>query len=217
MNKLEQSHRKCKYSSYQEYVFQNGKFIGDFESMYKDFDDPWNQTTREEFATDKAITLNLIKKFNFKRVIELGCGLGHFTNKIREIGVDVLGVDISKTAIEKARTKHPNGKFLQGDILDFEIYKRYNPDLIIMAEITWYVLEKLDDFLEFFKSEMKNVFIIHLLVTYPKGVQKYGCEKFTNLDQILSYFKFDFFEYGEIFEKNSKGCKRTFFIGKPNA
>jgi 2-polyprenyl-3-methyl-5-hydroxy-6-metoxy-1,4-benzoquinol methylase len=74
--------------------------------MYRDYEDPWGQTTKEEWASEKLIALNLIQKYNAKRVIELGCGLGYYTKKISDCGVDVLGVDISETAISKASTMY---------------------------------------------------------------------------------------------------------------
>ena len=29
---------------YQDYVIKNGKFVGEFEKMYQNHEDPWNQT-----------------------------------------------------------------------------------------------------------------------------------------------------------------------------
>lgn len=205
--------QKTKHSRYQDYVIKDGKFVGEFEEMYRDFSDPWEQTTREEWASEKAVALNLINKFKAKKVIELGCGLGHYTNKIHKLGVDVLGIDVSKTAIEKAMSNYPDCDFAVGDILDFSIYKEYQPDIIVMAEITWYVLDKLDDFIAFLSSELPNTHLIHLLTTYPEGVQQYGKDKFTNLQQIMSYFGMKYSEWGEISYPEMEGCKRTYFIG----
>ena len=98
--------KNTKYSRYQDYVIKDGKLVGEFEQMYQDFDDPWEQTTREAWASEKAVALNLIQKLQAKRVIELGCGLGHYTQKIHKLGVDVLGVDVSKTAIDKAKLNY---------------------------------------------------------------------------------------------------------------
>jgi len=205
--------QNTKYSRYQDYVIKDGKLVGEFEEMYQDFDDPWEQTTREEWASEKAVALNLIDKLKAKKVIELGCGLGHYTNKIHNLGVDVLGVDVSKTAIEKARSVYPGCAFAVGDILDLSIYREYQPDVIVMAEITWYVLEKLDKFTSFLRSDLPNTYLIHLLTTYPPGVQQYGKDKFTNLQEIMSYFQMRYLEWGEISYPEMEGCKRTYFIG----
>lgn len=81
--------------------------VSHFEEMYQDHADPWEQTTREEFASEKAVALNSIRKVGASRVLELGCDFGHYTAKIAALGVEAIGVDISPTAIEKAKTLHP--------------------------------------------------------------------------------------------------------------
>ena len=212
INRTEQN--RTKYSRYQDYVIKDGKLVGEFEEMYRDFDDPWEQTTREEWASEKAVALNLIQKLKAMKVIELGCGLGHYTKKIENLGVETIGIDVSKTAIEKARLSYPNCNFVVGDILDFDIYRKFKPDIIVMAEITWYVLDKLDQFIEFWRTEMPNTYLIHLLTTYQDGVQKYGKDKFTNLQQIMSYFGARYLEWGEISYPEMEGCKRTYFLGQ---
>lgn len=85
-----------------------------------------------------------------------------------------------------------------------------------MAEITWYILDKLDHFIEFefLKTEIPHTYLIHLLTTYPDGVQQYGRDKFTNLHQIILYFGAQYMEWGEISYPEMEGCKRTYFLGK---
>jgi SAM-dependent methyltransferase len=203
-----------KYARYQDYVIKDGQLVGEFEQMYQDFDDPWEQSTREEWASEKAVALHLIKKLRAQKVIELGCGLGRFTKKIADLGVEVIGVDVSETAIIKAKANYPNCNFIVGDILEFDIYRRYRPDIIVMAEITWYVLDQLDEFIQFMRSEFPDAYLIHLLTTYPEGVQKYGREKFTDLKGIMSYFKAHYAEWGEISYPEMDGCRRTYFAGQ---
>lgn len=203
-----------KYPRYQDYVIKDGKLVGEFEQMYQDYDDPWEQTTREDWASEKAVVLNLIKKLQPRKVLELGCGLGHYTKKISDLGVEVLGVDISESAIRKAKSNYAQCNFRAGDILDFEIYRTFKPDMIVMAEITWYVLEKIDQFLQFLKSEFPETYLVHLLTTYPQDIQKYGKDKFTNLQEIMSYFGAKYLEWGEINYLETSGCKRTYFLGQ---
>lgn len=203
--------KKTKYPSYQDYVIKDGEFVGEFEQMYQDFGDPWHQT-EAGFNTKRAIALHLIQTLSTKKVLELGCGLGYFTNGIRGLGVDVLGVDISATAIEKAKFNYPECQFLVGDILDREIYTTFQPELIIMPEITWYVLDKLDAFISFLRQEMKGIYLLHILTVYPPGVQKIGCDKFTNIEEILSYFKMEYVEWGNIYYPESN--IQTYFLGK---
>jgi protein-L-isoaspartate O-methyltransferase len=90
-----------RHPCYQDYVIKDGKLIGQFEEMYQDFDDPWEQTTRETYASEKAVALNLIKKYQARKVIELGCGLGYYTSQIQKTGVKVLVSIFPKQRLRK--------------------------------------------------------------------------------------------------------------------
>ncbi|HPU29877.1 MAG TPA: hypothetical protein PLM71_06095 [Syntrophorhabdaceae bacterium] len=52
-----------------------------------------------------------------------------------------------------------------------------------MVEITWYVLDKLDRFKKLLSKMCTGCGFFHTLMTYAPGVQKYGVEYFTNLDE----------------------------------
>jgi hypothetical protein len=58
-----------------------------------------------------------------------------------------LGTDISSEAIKKASEKNPESVFKSAKFNDFELIYDFNPDIILMAELTWYVLAELDNFL----------------------------------------------------------------------
>lgn len=47
--------------------------------------------------------------------IDLGCGTGAFTRRLRSFGLDLTGVDISPRSIERAR-QHGGATFLVGDV-----------------------------------------------------------------------------------------------------
>jgi hypothetical protein len=89
-----------------------------------------------------------------------------------------------------------------------------------MAELTWYVLPQLKNFLQDIKKYReevgKPIYLIHLLATYPKGTQKYGSDYFTDLEGILDYFNLDFVEFGYVvvgkeYDSESRG---TYFVAK---
>jgi ubiquinone/menaquinone biosynthesis C-methylase UbiE len=198
---------------YQDYVIKDGKFIGQFEEMYQKFNDPWEQSTREKNSYEKLIGLELLKKNNHSNVVELGCGLGNYTNSIRSVVNNCLGVDISETAIKKAKENFPECKFLVSDVDNINLYEKV--DCIMMVEITWYILNKLENFKNII-SKFKGVGVYHSLNTYPKDVQKYGKEYFTNNLEIIEYFSdiIEIEEYGEFYQEKNNGCIRTYFYGK---
>ena len=92
-----------RYEKYQDYVIKDGKLVGEFEQMYQDFEDPWEQSEREKFASEKAVCVNLIESLSFGSVVELGCGFGQLTDRISKVSNNVVGLDISPTAIQKHR------------------------------------------------------------------------------------------------------------------
>lgn len=206
-----------KYSNFHDYVIKDGKFIGEFESMYRDFEDPWEQNTKERWASDKIITLNWCERFKEEykknRVVEIGCGFGLLTDKLRSVGWESLGIDVSTTAIQKAKKKYPLSRFVVGDILDFHIYEEFKPDIIIMSEVTWYVLDKLSKFIQYLREGLPDIHLIHILTVYPSNEQKYGTEYFTDSEGIMKFFGMKYLEYGEIVRLNPYS-KRGYFVGK---
>jgi SAM-dependent methyltransferase len=203
-----------RHARYQDYVIRDGRFIGEFEEMYLDFDNPWEQTKREQRASEKFVAIHLLQGLGVRKVLELGSGLGQFTAALAFAGFDVRGIEVSPTAVEKARKQHPELDFQVGDVLDFEKYREFDPDAVVMAEITWLVLDQLDELLRFLRREYRGRYLVHLLYTYGPGVQQYGRSYFTSLAEILAYFDLDYLEWGTVAKPEYEGGARTYFLGR---
>ena len=81
--------------------------------MYKGYDDPWNQSDIS-YSISRSVNLINLNKYNISSVVEFGCGLGYFSNMINtHTRSKVTGVDISQSAIDKAKLKFPELNFLQ--------------------------------------------------------------------------------------------------------
>jgi SAM-dependent methyltransferase len=196
--------------SYEEYIFNKGKFVADFEGLYRDFKDPWGQTeVFESHDTRRFLALNYCKRIRseFKdrsqvRVLEIGCGFGHMTDALRLDGFRSVGVDISGEAVKQARSVHPESVFFQRSISEVSLLDELRPDIIIMSEVTWYILDDLKEFIDrlskFSQNKSTNTYLIHLLNMYPPDVQKYGTDFFTDLDGILTYFNLEYLEAGYV-------------------
>lgn len=123
---------------YQDFVIKDGKLVGDFEGLYKNFDDPWHQS-RVDHMEDSRRQLAIMwvrrlhGEYEATRAVELGCGLGHLTQSLQREGIATVGMDISQTAIERARIANPSGVFVQGAIKDFSTIEQFDPDIFIMA------------------------------------------------------------------------------------
>ena len=202
---------------YQDFVIKDGQLIGDFTGLYAKFEDPWHQSrsdhlhsTRRSIAVDFCHRLrNTHGDSQVSRVLEYGCGFGHITDALREQGFSSVGVDVAEEAIRKARVRHPSSVFLCRTFEDPSLFDDLDPDVIVMAEITWYVLDHLPAFLgrlrQHAKCRDRPTYLIHLLATYPSGVQQYGKDYFTDLNGILEYFDLDYVESGTVTVHSDSG------------
>jgi SAM-dependent methyltransferase len=212
-------------ANYHDYIIKNGKLIGQFEEAYKSSSDPWDQSESSQREDSRRLLAikwceKVRKDYGLAKTIELGCGFGHLTGYLSSLGFNSIGTDISQTAINKASMLYPNSRFFVSEFDNFNFYEEINADIYLMPEITWYVLDRLDSFLNALRKirakRQYPIHLIHLLSIYKPGVQKYGTEKFTNQEEIVNYFSLDYIEYGQITKKNEAGVESdgTYFIAK---
>ena len=80
--------------------------------------------------------------------LEIGCGFGKVSNDLATLKFKSFGTDISNTAIIKARKKG-TAKFYQSNFLNEKLYNKINPDILILSEVSWYVLPELKKFIKY--------------------------------------------------------------------
>ena len=80
----------------------------------------------------------MLKKKELK-VLDLGCGDGRFSGFLGEF-VDLDAIELSKKAVETARTNHPHVNFIHGSALDYS-FKPESYDVVISQE----VIEHIED------------------------------------------------------------------------
>jgi SAM-dependent methyltransferase len=138
---------------YHDYVFKNGELLGNFEGMYRHSAEvPWHQD-RTAYLVFLDIDLAILRQYHYKSICEVGCGLGFFTDRLwRELRgpeeeVRVTGIDISPTAIDKAKIMFPHLHFAVGDLTGELPLLEERFDLVVIKEIMWYVCHKLPVFL----------------------------------------------------------------------
>lgn len=54
-------------------------------------------------------------------VLDVGCGPGQTTRFLKDLGVDISGLDLSEKLLDQARRIHPGIPFRKGDILDLDL------------------------------------------------------------------------------------------------
>tara|TARA_R110001592_G_scaffold57277_1_gene174144 strand:+ start:20356 stop:21027 length:672 start_codon:yes stop_codon:yes gene_type:complete len=194
-------------NDYHDYVIKDGKFVGKFEEMYQNCDDPWNRVklaanSQTDWLLNRACTV-VLAEAGACRAIDLGCGTGQSIRAIEDVADRIAGVDISKTAIERASTALPSHTFAIGDLKAFmsgiDDCRRINLDnfnTLILCHLTWYVLQDLPNFRAWLIQNWAGRYLVHILAVYPPGVQKYGADMFTDHTSILQWFACDYLEHG---------------------
>jgi hypothetical protein len=71
-------------------------------------------------------------------------------------------------------------------------------EMIIMSEVTWYVLEGLNTFARTLYESQPGAHFIHSLVVYPEGLQKFGTDYFVDAPSIRAWWRgIDWLEWVE--------------------
>jgi 2-polyprenyl-3-methyl-5-hydroxy-6-metoxy-1,4-benzoquinol methylase len=202
------------------YIFRkddNGEllFQGDFEGYYQNNSDPWDQNSTDSDMSEyyKVSRLKLLKVIkgiiSNQNILEIGCGLGLVTNMLdKELENSLVsGVDISSTAIHKAKAQYSNILFYEGDIADKQFKSEEQYDVVILNEMLWYVLEDID-------LVINNIYEIlntngSLIITMAfLNDQQYGKEIINGYSGLLDYCKLRISSLFKIISKDFDTTKR---------
>jgi ubiquinone/menaquinone biosynthesis C-methylase UbiE len=125
------------------------EFVNLYEIIYRDFSDIdydlgiiYSKTLTNEFKNNE--------KVNF---LVCGCGVGKLCKKIKEKFKNVIGVDISENMLRKAQLLYPNVKFVRGNLVNLNIFKRSEYSHIYIDERTLHY----NDY-DKMKNIIKNIF-----------------------------------------------------------
>jgi tRNA/tmRNA/rRNA uracil-C5-methylase (TrmA/RlmC/RlmD family) len=73
--------------------------------------------------------------FSGRKVVDAYCGSGFFAHRLAAVAVEVLGIDWSRPAIDRARSKAAaNERFLCGDVSELlpDAFRTFQPDCILL-------------------------------------------------------------------------------------
>jgi ubiquinone/menaquinone biosynthesis C-methylase UbiE len=73
-------------------------------------------------------------------VADVGCGPGHVTAHLRDLGLDAFGIDLSPAMIEQARRDHPGMRFEVGSMTDLAL-----ADASVAGLLAWWSLIHVPD------------------------------------------------------------------------
>ena len=154
------------------------------------------------------------------KILDIGCGTGHHVSYLGAKGLDVLGIDISPSMIEKAKTNFPDYKFNVGDALNNHLFESNSFTHILCMYFTiYYFKDKAQFFNNCFKWLMPGGYLIVHLVErdrfdpiLPPGnpllyisPQRYAKERITS-----TKVKFTDFSYSADFQFDQANDKALF-------
>lgn len=111
------------------------------------------------FLTDFQFYKNWMPKHKNSHVLELCCGSGRLTIPLAKSGVNILGVDNSKTMLAKAKLSAQNEgvkiDFIEADIRNLDLITRF--DLIFIPFNSIHHLYHNQDLFSVLKNVMKHL------------------------------------------------------------
>jgi len=110
-----------------------------FEDLWKR-GDPWQFESSDFEQTKYDREIQILKGRRYRHVLEMGCGAGAFTRRLAPIADRVLALDISPTAIARARDTAINRvEFRVQNIIDFDPQSEEPWDLVVLNETVYYL------------------------------------------------------------------------------
>lgn len=163
-------------------IKRNKVVASEKELFYDQISDTWASLINN-IETNKRIDLifnDLITKKELykKNFLEVGCGLGYFSNKAYKLGAKVTGIDIGPRLIKINKNKTPKGKFVVASASKLP-FKDKSFDIVLSTE----VIEHVDSQFEMV-SELTRVLRKDgvLIITTPNKI-------FKPLFDLLSFIK----------------------------
>jgi len=125
-------------------------------------------------------------------VWDLGCGPGQTAKYLKDLGIEISGLDLSERTLEEARTIHPDIHFRKGNMLDLEF-----DDDSIAGIVAFYAVVHFTD--EQVAKAFREIFRVLqpgglFLFTYHIGEETIHLEEFLGraIDIDFMYFTSDF-------------------------
>lgn len=181
-------------TDYHDYVFRDGKVLGEFEEMYRNSTvTPWHQDEQQGWI-DVRLTIEMLRDFGrFQSIHDFGCGTGHcldlmMKNFLAPDGKG-YGYDISATSCAKAASLFPCNDFSVLDLTQKTVEKNKEKNkeklaqLFMIRATLWYVLPKLDVVIENIANLMQYPDRLLVVQNFPPL-----CKSFIGKDVLPDHF-----------------------------
>jgi SAM-dependent methyltransferase len=219
-----------KSTDYHDYVFRDGKLVGEFEDMYrKSATTPWHQ---DEQATwmDVRLTGEMLRDLgSFDEIHDFGCGTGHYLDLMVKqclvAGGKGYGYDISPTACDQAQNQFSHSTFSVLDLTDTERIanseqrtansEKQSARLFMIRATLWYVFPKLAIVIENIRNRMAGSDRLLVVQNFPPLQNSFiGKDVLPNHLALIDHFSRHFDIYRSIwYEDRLRAANDNWFIG----
>jgi SAM-dependent methyltransferase len=113
--------------------------------------------TFKDYPAEVAKVAELLRGIDptFKSVLDVACGTGEHARWLADAGYRVDGLDLDASFIRIARNKHPAGHFVEADMSDFDLPRRYDVVMCLFSSIGY--LRTLDQVVRALRCFRKHV------------------------------------------------------------
>ncbi|RIM45846.1 class I SAM-dependent methyltransferase [Staphylococcus cohnii] len=102
------------------------------------------------------IKKHIDEKF-YKKGLDIGCGIGNYCEKLSDLGYNMEGIDISRTAINYAQNKKRNNiNYINKDIFKYHTKKKYDFILLLYGTYSTFDSKQRRNLLKKTKNLMNN-------------------------------------------------------------
>ncbi|MBI3987739.1 MAG: methyltransferase domain-containing protein [Lentisphaerae bacterium] len=109
----------------------------EFERLFRWSQDPWNFEVSSYERGRLHSLLDVARQYPHASILEVGCAEGVFTSELSAIAKQVVAIDVSPTALARAKQRCKDVTFVQSSLQDFRWDSRF--DLVVCAETLYYV------------------------------------------------------------------------------
>lgn len=109
-----------------------------FERLYAASIDPWALSVSPMAHQRYLALLHAVAPFTpCRSILDVGCGEGHFTRFLAGMSTEVVGIDVSASALERAAEHVPAARFICAGLHEYRPPKTF--DVVTAVEMLYYV------------------------------------------------------------------------------
>jgi len=95
-----------------------------------------------DYGAQAGLVDGILKRYGAESVLELGCGSGHLTERLRDLGYKVIGADLNKEMLDIARKRTRGITFVEQDMRNITIDDKFDAVVIFGRSFTYMTTNK---------------------------------------------------------------------------